>query len=153
MPEAMMTVHLLGVDRFDAGVEALVLRLTEHTTTGMHEAGKAVVAAIHTHMDGRPGPRRITGTLFRSLRSEAIRSNQAVGLKGNAGGWARAIYPDGNVAPYARRIELGFVGADSRGRVYNQPPYPYFMPGLETAIADGAVRRTMANEWGKAIVA
>lgn len=27
--------------------------------------------------------------------------------------------------PQARRLELGFHGADSRGRYYNQPAYPY----------------------------
>jgi HK97 gp10 family phage protein len=33
---------------------------------------------------------------------------------------------------YARREELGFAGADSLGRVYNQPPHPYLRPALET---------------------
>ena len=37
----------------------------------------------------------------------------------------------GTNAEYARRIELGFVGADSRGRVYNQAGQPYLLPALE----------------------
>lgn len=32
---------------------------------------------------------------------------------------------------YARRIELGFVGADSLGRVYHQAPQPYMRPAFE----------------------
>ena len=32
---------------------------------------------------------------------------------------------------YARRVELGFVGVDSRGRHYNQAPRPYLRPALE----------------------
>lgn len=35
-------------------------------------------------------------------------------------------------APYARRLELGFSGADSLGRVYHQPPRHY---GLNAAHA------------------
>ena len=37
----------------------------------------------------------------------------------------------GSNVEYARRIELGFVGADSLGRVYNQSPQPYLRPALE----------------------
>jgi hypothetical protein len=32
---------------------------------------------------------------------------------------------------YARRIELGFSGPDSLGRVYHQPPRPYVRPAYE----------------------
>lgn len=30
--------------------------------------------------------------------------------------------------PYARRLELGFVGTDSLGRHYSDPPKPYLRP-------------------------
>jgi len=36
----------------------------------------------------------------------------------------------GTNVEYARRVELGFVGADSLGRVYNQSPRPYLRPAL-----------------------
>jgi len=32
---------------------------------------------------------------------------------------------------YARRIELGFVGADSLGRAFHQAPQPYMRPAFE----------------------
>jgi hypothetical protein len=35
---------------------------------------------------------------------------------------------------YARRIELGFKGADSLGRVYDQAPNPYAKPAFEEVI-------------------
>lgn len=35
---------------------------------------------------------------------------------------------------YARRIELGFKGPDSLGRVYNQQPDPYVKPAYETVL-------------------
>ncbi|MBA7705057.1 hypothetical protein ES703_113881 [subsurface metagenome] len=31
---------------------------------------------------------------------------------------------------YARRVELGFVGTDKLGRIYNQAPRPYLRPAL-----------------------
>ena len=36
----------------------------------------------------------------------------------------------GTNVEYARRLELGFVGADSLGRIYNQLPRPYLRPAL-----------------------
>jgi len=38
----------------------------------------------------------------------------------------------GSNVEYARRVELGFVGADSLGRIYNQKPNPYLRTALET---------------------
>lgn len=35
---------------------------------------------------------------------------------------------------YARRIELGFVGPDKLGRVYNQQGKPYVRPAYEAAL-------------------
>lgn len=65
--------------------------------------------------------------------------------------WAVFQHPTGNLAgsivavpngplevdigsnePYARRLEQGFSGADSLGRVYNNDPEPYLMPALES---------------------
>lgn len=37
----------------------------------------------------------------------------------------------GSEQPYARRIELGFEGADSLNRVYHQAPQPYIEPVLD----------------------
>lgn len=35
--------------------------------------------------------------------------------------------------PYGRRLEMGFFGADSLGRVYNEEAKPYAGPALEEA--------------------
>jgi len=42
----------------------------------------------------------------------------------------------GTDVEYARRIELGFAGADSLGRVYNQPARPYLRPALDAKKGD-----------------
>ena len=38
--------------------------------------------------------------------------------------------------PYARRIEYGFVGADSLGRIYNQAAQPYMRPAFDSKSAE-----------------
>jgi len=37
----------------------------------------------------------------------------------------------GTNVEYGRRVEMGFVGADALGRIYNQSPKPYLRPALE----------------------
>jgi hypothetical protein len=68
---------------------------------------------------GPPGPRIQTGNYVRSIGLQ-------VGL--SAGGPVAAV---GSNAPQARRLELGFVGTDSLGRRYAQPPYPHYSPALD----------------------
>lgn len=47
-------------------------------------------------------------------------------------------------APYARRIEYGFTGKDSLGRVYNQSPNPFIAPTLVRI--DQELSKRMAKE-------
>jgi len=44
--------------------------------------------------------------------------------------------PYGFEPAYARRIEYGFVGTDSLGRVYHQAPQPYMRPAFDGQKAD-----------------
>lgn len=67
---------------------------------------------------GPPGPRIQTGDYVRSISLNVNRT---------AGGMEAVV---GTVKPQGRRLEFGFVGADSLGRHYNQPPYPHFRPAL-----------------------
>ena len=46
---------------------------------------------------------------------------------------------------YDRRIELGFVGADSLGRIYNQAAQPYLRPAADNN------RQRVADELGVTI--
>lgn len=48
---------------------------------------------------------------------------------------------------YARRIELGFQGKDSAGRVIDAPAYPYLTPAkdAEHGKLAGRIRRAMAR--------
>jgi hypothetical protein len=71
------------------------------------------------------GPGVVTGFLRNSIAAQ-----QSTSL--GEFGWVTTVYPGG---PYYRRLELGFTGTDSIGRRYNQPPYPFMRPALETTAA------------------
>ena len=66
-----------------------------------------------------------------------------------------ASNPWGIDPPYARRIEFGFVGADSLGRVYNQPAQPYMRPAFETTkdAARQTIEASVKDELGNASAA
>lgn len=74
---------------------------------------------IKAHASGRPGPNAPTGDYRRSWTHEF----SAAGLT------AEAVV--GTNKPQARRLEYGYVGPDSLGRIFNQPPYPHMGPAVE----------------------
>lgn len=97
------------------------------------------------HKRGRPRvpnsnnrPNIVTGNLRRSIRSSTL-------MHWGRGGWVKEVGP---TAIYGRRVEMGFKGADSRGRVYNQPAYPYFGPAVKRLrpVAESRVMSTVTPE-------
>lgn len=81
--------------------------------------GQLLVTRVQAHASGRPGPRAITGDYRRSITMQMEESG------------AVAVAHVGTNAPQGRRLEYGFVGTDSLGRHYNQPPYPHWSPAIE----------------------
>ncbi|WP_329317992.1 HK97 gp10 family phage protein [Streptomyces sp. NBC_01262] len=74
---------------------------------------------IKANASGRPGPNAPTGDYRRSWTHEV--SSDGVNVTAVVG----------TNKPQAQRLEYGFTGADSLGRVFNQPPYPHVGPALE----------------------
>jgi hypothetical protein len=68
---------------------------------------------------GEP-PKRLTGALIQSIQAPGVER------EGNT-----LVAPVVAGTKYARRLELGFVGTDSRGRRISQGPRPYLRPALE----------------------
>lgn len=68
---------------------------------------------------GAGGPRLITGDYNRGIGLQFVVT---------AGGFAAEA---GTNHDQGRRLELGFVGTDSAGRDYDQPPYPHFGPAAD----------------------
>lgn len=86
---------------------------------GVQHAGMLGVARIRGNASGRPGPNVITGAYRNSWRAETRSIPHG------------AVCTLGTDLPYGRRLEYGFVGADSLGRMYNQPPFPHVQPALD----------------------
>ncbi|MEU1908359.1 hypothetical protein [Streptomyces hygroscopicus] len=84
----------------------------------MSHVGELGRAQIRGHASGRPGPNVITGD---------YRNSWQVANRGLPYGAQCTIGTD---RPQGRRLEFGFVGADSLGRVYNQPPFPHVQPSI-----------------------
>lgn len=74
---------------------------------------------VKARASGRPGPNAPTGDYRRSITSE---------FHGFPGGGFALV---GTNKPQGRRLENGFVGRDSLGRMYNQRPFPHFGPALD----------------------
>lgn len=62
-------------------------------------------------------------------RTGHYRRTWSTSFKGGAG---LAIATVGTNAPQARRLEYGFQGPDSLGRVYSDPPRPHVGPAFDT---------------------
>lgn len=103
--------------------------------TAMQGSTLATAATSGAQLIANEAKRRVrkkTGDLSRSIH---------VGTPDTGG--ASVEVKVGTDKEYARRIELGFAGADSLGRVYNQPPYPYLRPALESQ--QGAVEAEVGS--------
>jgi hypothetical protein len=81
--------------------------------------GQLLTTRVKARASGRPGPNAPTGDYRRSITHSHV---ETVGTYSSYVGTNR---------PQGRRLEFGFVGVDSLGRHYNQPPYPHFEPAAE----------------------
>lgn len=70
-------------------------------------------------LPGEP-PKKVRGGLFTSIATDVRRGEGRFAVYGIVG----------SNMPYARRLELGFVGIDKLGRRYDQKPRPYLRPSL-----------------------
>lgn len=86
--------------------------------------GQLLKRRVLARCEGRPGPNRVTGAYQQDLFYDALQSAQLAQLV------------VGSYSPYARRLEFGFVGVDSLGRHYNQPPFPHFGPAADETMPE-----------------
>jgi hypothetical protein len=95
-------------------MDAMVLRVEAAA------ADVSIKGALAIQREGMSRTRVVTGTNRRSWHSEGPLPVE-LGFSSKTG--------PGMV--YSRRLELGFVGADSLGRVYNQHENPYVKPAVD----------------------
>ncbi|BCK74007.1 hypothetical protein Srufu_079600 (plasmid) [Streptomyces libani subsp. rufus] len=110
-------------DQLADRLEAAAHRIGPAIAHSVQHAAELGRAQIKGHASGRPGPNVITGQYRNSWQIETRRLPHG------------AQCTIGTMEPYGRRLEFGFVGADSLGRVYNQPPFPHVQPSLPAMTA------------------
>lgn len=115
-------IEWTGVSEFVARLQRIGERASIEARAGVVEVVSEVERLAKQNASGRPGPNVVTGTLRRGIA-------QTPATPWGLMGWQAKIRP---TVIYSRRIELGFHGADSRGRHYDQPAYPYFTPAWNT---------------------
>lgn len=81
--------------------------------------GQLLRTRVMAKASGRPGPNIVTGDYRRSWQVQV------------RGGGVSTTAEVGTNAVQGRRLEFGFNGADSLGRVYNQPPFPHARPAFD----------------------
>ena len=99
-------------------LEHAATRIGPAIARGVEHTGTLGQARIRGNASGRPGPNVITGAYRASWRTETRRLPYG------------ALCTLGTDAPQGRRLEFGFVGTDSLGRHYAQPPFAHVQPAL-----------------------
>ncbi|MFE7129335.1 HK97 gp10 family phage protein [Streptomyces sp. NPDC057638] len=102
-----------------ARLDARAARSLPETVAIVQHYAMLLETRIKAKASGRPGPNAPTGDYRRSWTHQ-IATNGAL-----------VVGTVGTNKPQARRLEFGFVGADSLGRIYNQPPFPHVGPAVE----------------------
>lgn len=115
----MITARVVGGDLVAAGFAAAAAATPSRVGEIVRRHGLLLETRIKAKASGRPGPNAPTGDYRRSWTT---RFTQGPG---------QAVSVTGTNAPQGRRLEYGFVGVDSLGRHYNQPPYPHVGPAAQ----------------------
>jgi len=108
--EAASSLRMAGKD-IDKKVQSLV-----------RHHGQLLRTRTMAKASGRPGPNVVTGDYRRSWQLE---------FKGSGASSKSTV---GTNAPQGRRLEQGFYGMDSLGRVYSQPPFPHAGPAFDETV-------------------
>jgi hypothetical protein len=134
-----VSLEILGLSEFGAALTRVSSKVDAGSKRAIARAAAKVEKEAKENAAGSPGPDVVTGTLRRGVVHTAVHRS---GLFG----WQSEVGP---TVIYSRRIDLGFFGEDSLGRIYAQQPRPYFTPAWEKA-ARRAVE-IYAEEWAKAL--
>lgn len=125
----LMRLMVIGDRAFQQYAAAKAVAVDPALEALIHMATELTNSRVKANASGRPGPNAPTGDYRRSwVTSYQKKAGTITGIAGTN-------------KPQGRRLEYGFHGADSLGRVYNQPPYPHVGPAAEWGsqyLRDGA---------------
>jgi HK97 gp10 family phage protein len=127
-------VAFTGVSELKAGFAEIEKRLAEVTRAAVAEGAHFIEARAKQNAPVK------TGTLRRSIR---VFGPTSIGF----GSYMALIGP---TVIYGRRVELGFHGADSLGRHYDQEGRPYLGDAYAEAMA-GPLSAIFTKHWSLAV--
>ncbi|MGW0952839.1 HK97 gp10 family phage protein [Streptomyces sp. NPDC002545] len=103
-----------------AALQARAERVLPQTVSVVRHYAMLLETRVKANASGRPGPNVITGDYRRSWTHEVqVEGDMVTGVVGTS-------------KPQGRRLEYGYVGPDSLGRIFHQPPYAHVGPAVET---------------------
>ncbi|MFF6903511.1 HK97 gp10 family phage protein [Streptomyces hydrogenans] len=105
-------------DEFADRLEAAADRLPDTIADAVRHTAMVGIGHIRANASGRPGPNVITGR----YRSSWTATGRLIPYG------AECTITTDRSQDY--RLEFGFVGVDSLGRRYNQPPFPHVGPAI-----------------------
>ena len=121
---AKFEVKVEGIKELQAALKAMGDDLCDALEEAVFQGASVVVKeAQENSKKGGSFPNLRTGNLYRSLADPGpviVSKTQT-----------RVEMAVGSSMDYARRLEKGFVGTDSRGRRYHQAPRPFLRPALD----------------------
>lgn len=108
--------------------DRVIKRAMDKMEVKMDRAMRAVQSEVKSLLNRRGGvsapgepPRRHSGELYGSIEYAVIRTRNEI---------RGVVY---TTSKKGRRLELGFAGRDSLGRLYNMRPRPYLRPGFRNS--------------------
>jgi hypothetical protein len=107
---------VLGADAFVSELKRAGVSVQPGLNELTRTYGQLLQTRVQAKASGRPGPNAPTGDYRRSWNVQMRVVDGA------------AVADVGTNKPQGRRLEFGFTGEDSLGRVYDQPPYPHVWP-------------------------
>lgn len=144
-----MDFKITGIGDVEKAFDRIIAKASATSREIVRESAILVESATKgnfegSHAKGEPHvggdkPNVVTGTLRRSIRHDPIAPD---GLTG-------AFTLVGPSVVYARRVELGFTGTDSKGRRYSQPPHAYFAPGVRDK--QDEMHEIARDRWSRAV--
>lgn len=109
-------MSISGVGRVQSKMRNFIKYSQEDSRRITQRYAEDFVNAVKRNASGRPGPNIVSGEYVGSIKKFTEGPYQA-GAETSS--------------PYAMRLEYGFIGTDSLGRHYQQPPLPHWRPAMD----------------------
>lgn len=118
----MISIEFSDVTKLARDTMFAANNATQRNAQIARQYGQIMQFNVRTHASGYPGPEVITGEYRRSISLDF----QASGPTASS-----TVYTP---LPQGYRLEFGYTGVDSLGRVTQSAPFPHFIPALNMSV-------------------